>query len=53
MIKNKIPLKLLEDSDLPQGFVEADTVAHCGTSLAGEFINSLTVTDIGHMFIMD
>lgn len=46
MIKNKIPLKLLEDSDLPPGFVEADTVAHCGTSLAGEFINTLTVTDI-------
>lgn len=46
LIKNKIPLKLLEDSDLPPGFVEADTVAHCGTSLAGEFINTLTVTDI-------
>lgn len=46
MIKNKIPLKLLEDSDVPPGFVEADTVAHCGTSLAGEFINTLTVTDI-------
>lgn len=46
MIKNKIPLKLLEDSDLPPGFVEADTVAHCGTSLAGEFINTLTMTDI-------
>lgn len=46
LIKNKIPLKLLEDSNLPPGFVEADTVAHCGTSLAGEFINTLTVTDI-------
>lgn len=46
LIKNKIPLKLLEDSDLPPGFVEADTVAHCGNSLAGEFINTLTVTDI-------
>lgn len=46
LIKNKIPLKLLEDSDVPPGFVEADTVAHCGTSLAGEFINTLTVTDI-------
>jgi hypothetical protein len=46
LIKNKIPLKLLEDSDVPPGFIEADTVAHCGTSLAGEFINSLTMTDI-------
>lgn len=46
LIKNKIPLKLLEDSDVPPGFIEADTVAHCGTSLAGEFINTLTMTDI-------
>lgn len=28
------------------GFLEADTVAHCGGSLAGQFIWSLTVTDI-------
>lgn len=28
------------------GFIEADTVAHCGTSLAGEFVNTLTMTDI-------
>lgn len=46
LIKNKIPLKLLEDSNVPPGFIEADTVAHCGTTLAGEFINTLTMTDI-------
>lgn len=46
MIKNKIPLKLLTDTNLPPGFIEADTVAHCGTSLAGEFINTLTMTDL-------
>ncbi len=28
------------------GFIEADTVAHCGVSLAGEFINTITMTDI-------
>lgn len=28
------------------GFVEADTVAHCGNSLAGDFVWSLTLTDI-------
>src|SRR5581483_5888597 len=28
------------------GFVEADTVAHCGTSMAGHFANTLTMTDI-------
>ncbi len=27
-------------------FVEADTVAHCGTSLAGDFVWSVTLTDI-------
>lgn len=31
---------------MPPGLIEADTVAHCGTSLAGEFINTLTMTDI-------
>lgn len=46
MIKNKIPLKLLEDAHVPPGFIEADTVAHCGTSLAGEFINTITMTDL-------
>lgn len=28
------------------GFLEADTVAHCGTSLAGNFVWSITYTDI-------
>ena len=33
--------------DLSQvGYLEADTVAHCGGSLAGDFIWSLTYTDI-------
>ncbi len=33
------------DTGVP-GFVEADTVAHCGTSMQGEFTWSLTLTDI-------
>lgn len=28
------------------GFIESDTVAHCGGSLSGEFINTLTLVDI-------
>jgi hypothetical protein len=28
------------------GYLEADTVAHCGSSMAGEFIWSITLTDI-------
>lgn len=46
LIKNKIPLKLIDETVNGPGFIEADTVAHCGTSLAGEFINTLTMTDL-------
>ena len=28
------------------GFIEADTVAHCGNSIAGEYANSITMTDL-------
>ena len=28
------------------GYIEADTVAHCGESMAGEFCWSLTATDV-------
>lgn len=46
LIKNRVPIKLLDHDVTEPGFIEADTVAHCGTSLAGEFINSLTMTDL-------
>jgi len=46
LIKNKIPIKLLDKGIDRPGFIEADTVAHCGTSMAGEFVNTLTMTDI-------
>ena len=46
LIKNKIPIKLLDGDVKEPGFLEADTVAHCGNSLSGEFINSLTMTDL-------
>lgn len=32
------------------GYLEVDTVAHCGGSLAGEFINSLTAVDIATLW---
>jgi hypothetical protein len=45
-LKYQIPLRTdNRDIDRP-GFLEADTVAHCGTSMAGNFIWSLTFTDI-------
>lgn len=46
-IKNKIPIQLVIGREIKKpGFLEADTVAHCGGSLEGYFINSLTMTDI-------
>lgn len=46
LLKKHIPVKTDQwDEDRP-GFLEADTVAHCGTSLAGNFVWSLTMTDI-------
>ncbi len=45
-IKSQIPIELLTSRVTKPGMVEADTVAHCGNSLVGEFANSLTVTDL-------
>jgi hypothetical protein len=44
--KSQIPLELLDKDITGPGFVEADTVVHCGNSLAGEYACTLTVTDI-------
>jgi len=46
LLKNQIPIKTDHWDVTRPGFVEADTVAHCGNSLAGEFAWSLTLTDI-------
>jgi hypothetical protein len=46
LLKRQIPIRC-EHWDVSQpGFMEADTVAHCGDSLAGNFVWSLTLTDI-------
>lgn len=46
LIKTIIPIRPFDFEIKEPGHVEADTVAHCGGSLAGEFIWSLTFTDI-------
>ena len=43
--KYKIPLHAFGEKIVNAGHVAADTVAHCGDSLSGDFANSLTVTD--------
>lgn len=46
LLKKQISIRCEHwDVSMP-GFVEADTVAHCGNSLAGDFVWSLTMTDI-------
>jgi hypothetical protein len=46
-IRNQIPIQLIIGREIQTpGFLEADTVAHCGDSLGGSFVNSLTITDI-------
>jgi hypothetical protein len=46
LLKTQIPIKT-DNWDVTQpGFVEADTVAHCGTSLSGNFVWSITLVDI-------
>jgi hypothetical protein len=46
LLKNQIPIKVDHWDVTKAGFLEADTVAHCGQSLAGDFIWSVTLTDI-------
>ena len=46
LLKKQIPIQAgIWDLAQP-GFMEADTVAHCGDSLAGDFAWSLTMTGI-------
>ncbi len=46
LLKHHIPIRT-DNWDVTQpGYLEADTVAHCGQSLEGDFIWSVTYTDI-------
>ena len=47
LLKNAIPIRTFTDwDDAIPGFVEIDLVAHCGETTAGQYLNTLTVTDI-------
>ncbi len=47
LLKHQIPVRTFADwDDLAPGFVEADLVAHCGTTAHGAFLNSLVLTDV-------
>jgi len=47
LLKKAIPIRTFADwDDARPGFVETDLVAHCGDSAEGQFLNTLTTTDI-------
>ncbi len=45
-LKSNIPLKIKHDDVTEPGYMQADTVAHCGGSMEGSFVWSLTFTDV-------
>lgn len=46
LLRNQIPIKTNQWEEFRPGFLEADTVAHCGTSLIGEYANTVDFVDI-------
>ncbi|MCL1844053.1 MAG: transposase [Defluviitaleaceae bacterium] len=47
LLKKDIPIRMGNEwDDAVPGFVEIDLVAHCGESTAGDYVNTLDVTDI-------
>lgn len=46
LLRNVIPIRPDKSTMDKPGFIEADTVAHCGNSLEGQFAYSITYTDI-------
>ena len=46
LLRHQIPIKTNQWQEFHPGFVEADTVAHCGVSTAGIYVNTLNLVDI-------
>lgn len=47
LLKNLIPVRTFTEwDDERPGFMEIDLVAHCGNTTAGQYLNTLTCTDI-------
>jgi hypothetical protein len=46
LLKSQIPIRTSSWEEKKPGNCELDTVAHCGSSAAGEFANTLNLTDI-------
>ena len=46
LLKHHIPVKTNQWDETVPGFLEADTVAHCGASMAGSFVFTVNATDL-------
>jgi hypothetical protein len=46
LLRTHIPIKTNQWDETRPGFLEADTVAHCGTSTAGTFVSTIDLVDI-------
>ena len=46
LIKKQVPIKTNQWDESRPGFIEADTVAHCGNSVAGSFVYTVNTVDI-------
>ena len=49
-IKSLIPIRSGPWADAPTGTVQIDTVAHCGDSVAGDFIYTVNATDVATLW---
>lgn len=46
ILKSHIPIKTNQWDETRPGYLESDTVAHCGTSVAGSFVYTVNTVDI-------
>lgn len=46
LLKHHIPIKTNQWNESKPGFIEADTVAHCGESLSGDFVYTIDFVDL-------
>lgn len=46
LIKKQVPIKTNQWDESRAGFIEADTVAHCGNSVFGQFVYTVNTVDI-------
>lgn len=47
LLKRQIPVRTFNDwNETRPGFFEGDLVAHCGSNVEGEFLNTLVLTDV-------